>query len=671
MSPVEANLQDQATDPPVSTKDTTTVSTTLQGADQQAPLLGRQVHQRDNLPSVMRSSRKTIPNQKYQHLHAKKKNTREYTIQMAHVICRIIDEFNNKHVTEIDAKHGTQFVQTYSLSKAIKLYGDRATEAAKKEMRQLHNRIAFRPVHPEDLTKEELKYAMESLIFLTEKRSGEIKARTCADGSTQRGYISKEESTSPTAATDSVLVTGTIDAKQERDVMTLDVPNAFIQTPILKGRNQRKQIIKLRGAIVDLLLTICPGVYDDFIVTDSKGRKILYTEALQAIYGMMKASILYYEKFTKDIMSIGFKLNPYDVCVANRIVDGKQHTLTWHVDDVKSSHVDPGVNDRFKEWCQKMYGKFGDVKATRGKVHDYLAMTLDYTYKGRLKVLMTEYIEDMADKFPMVLKENVKCPWSENLFKVNLKATKLDHHKKAVFHTFVMKGMFLCKRARPNVSPGICFLSSRVSEPTVQDMIKLIRIIAFLLNTKEDPLVLYADDSQCLFWFVDAAFACHVDMKGHTGTLFTLGKEAIMSDSTKQKSNARSSTESELNGVDEKIKKIIWTLRFIIAQGFKVKINIIFQDNTSTIKLEENGKSSSTKRTRHFDMKLFCITDLINKNLVEIEYCPTELMLADYMTKPQTGKKFHEFRDYVMNLSDRTPPMISRSVLANHTKQED
>ena len=55
---------------------------------------------------------------------------------------------------------------------------------------------------------------------------------------------------------------------------------------------------------------------------------------LKALYGMMVSSLLYYKKFQKDIESIGFEVHPYDMCVANRIIKGKQNTITWHVDDV-------------------------------------------------------------------------------------------------------------------------------------------------------------------------------------------------------------------------------------------------------------------------------------------------------------------------------------------------
>ena len=177
--------------------------------------------------------------------------------------------------------------------------------------------------------------------------------------------------------------------------------------------------------------------------------------------------------------------------------------------------------------------------------------------------------------------------------------------------------------------------------------------MGFLKGTRNDILTLEADDSQILSWYIDAAFAVHPDMKSHTGLVFTLGKGAITSASTKQKNNSRSSTESELNGTDDKISKIISVKKFIEHQDFKVKLNLIYQDNTSTMKLQKNGKLSSGKRTRHFDIKLFYITDLINRGEVDVRYCPTDEMIADYMSKPLVGTKFRIFRDLIMNLSGK------------------
>ena len=123
--------------------------------------------------------------------------------------------------------------------------------------------------------------------------------------------------------------------------------------------------------------------------------KVLYVRMLKVLYGMLVASLLYYKRFLDDITKIGFERHPYDPCVANRMINNKQHTITWHVDDIKSSHVEPEVNDKFLLWLNKTYGEdgIGNVKATRGKRHDYLAMILDFSSAGVLKLDMVDYIK--------------------------------------------------------------------------------------------------------------------------------------------------------------------------------------------------------------------------------------------------------------------------------------
>eukprot|EP00978_Attheya_sp_CCMP212_P012574 scaffold31431_cov54-Attheya_sp.AAC.6 len=213
-------------------------------------------------------------------------------------------------------------------------------------MKQLHDRTVFEPIRLSDMNPVERKRAMESLIFLVEKRDRTIKARSCANGSTQREYIDREDAASPTASIDSIIITSVIDAKQNRDVMTADVPNAFVQTEI--DQSGEKVIMKIRGALVDMLVEMCPEMCEEYVVVHGKA-KILYVRTLKALYGMLVASLLYYKRFLKDITEIGFIVNPYDPCVANRQIENKQHTITWHVDDIKSSHENSKVNDKFQK----------------------------------------------------------------------------------------------------------------------------------------------------------------------------------------------------------------------------------------------------------------------------------------------------------------------------------
>ena len=130
----------------------------------------------------------------------------------------------------------------------------------------------------------------------------------------------------------------------------------------------------------------------------------------------------------------------------------------------------------------------------------------------------------------------------------------------------------------------------------------------------------------------------------------TLGRGAIQSLSRKQKLNTRSSTEGELVGADDASTLILWTKLFMEAQGYTIDKNILYQDNKSTILLEENGKRSSSKRTRALNIRYFFLTDQIEKGNLNIVYCPTGEMIADFMSKPLQGKLFEKFRDEILGI---------------------
>ena len=114
--------------------------------------------------------------------------------------------------------------------------------------------------------------------------------------------------------------------------------------------------------------------------------------------------------------------------------------------------------------------------------------------------------------------------------------------------------------------------------------------------------------------------------------------------SRKQKLNTRSSTEAELVGADDASVMILWTKLFMEAQGYGIKRNILFQDNKSTILLENNGKRSSSKRTCAFNIRYFFLTDQIEKGNLEVVYCPTTEMDGDFFTKPLQGSTFAKFK---------------------------
>ena len=110
-----------------------------------------------------------------------------------------------------------------------------------------------------------------------------------------------------------------------------------------------------------------------------------------------------------------------------------------------------------------------------------------------------------------------------------------------------------------------------------------------------------------LKWWVDASYAAHDNMRGHTGLTMSMGKYGrglIIIISKNQKLNTKSLMEAELVGADGAMPQMLWTRYFLEAQGYGIDENIMYEDNMSAMLLEKNGKKSSTKNTKHINVRL-------------------------------------------------------------------
>ena len=84
--------------------------------------------------------------------------------------------------------------------------------------------------------------------------------------------------------------------------------------------------MRITGELVDMILKLDPWDFKGYVVYE-KVRKVIYVVVIRAIYGMLVALLLWYQKFKKYLKSIGFVFNKYDPCVVNRMVNEKQHTV--------------------------------------------------------------------------------------------------------------------------------------------------------------------------------------------------------------------------------------------------------------------------------------------------------------------------------------------------------
>jgi hypothetical protein len=306
--------------------------------------------------------------------------------------------------------------------------------------------------------------------------------------------------------------------------------------------------------------------------------------------------------------------------------------------------------DHIIDLMDEEFGKETPLTKSRGKVHDYLGMKFDFTEEGGVSVEMVDYIKTVLSEMPEEMRGKAATPAADHLFHVRDDPVLLEKDKADSFHKIVMQLQYLSQRARPDLRTAVSFLCKRVNKPDQDDYKKLTRAMRYLQSTIYLKLKLVADGSGVISWWVDASYAVHPDMKGHTGGTMSMGKGSIYSMASGQKLVARSSTESELIGVHDVMPQIIWTLYFLRAQGQVINDNILYQDNMSSMLLEKNGRQSSTKRTRHINIRYFFVKDRVENKEVSIVHCPTKEMVADYFTKPLQGVLFYKLRDYIMNI---------------------
>ena len=179
------------------------------------------------------------------------------------------------------------------------------------------------------------------------------------------------------------------------------------------------------------------------------------------------------------------------------------------------------------------------------------------------------------------------------------------------------------------------------------------------------------NDDGLVRWLIDASYAVHEDMKGHTGATLSFGKGGVYSGSWKQRLVARSSTESELIGVYDVLPEVLWTKQFLEEQGWKDSATVVYQDNTSSILLERNGQSSSTRRTKHMNIRYFYVTEQVEKRAIHVTHFPTEEMIGDFFTKPLQGTLFIKMRNYIMGSEEPGSQVLPRSVLGKHNFDDD
>jgi hypothetical protein len=531
-----------------------------------------------------------------------------------------------------------------SIQEGMRKYKEEGKESAMKEILNLTGNDCFGEMDYDKLTQEEKDKALPILMFMVLKRNGLLKTRGCANGSVQRLYTNKEDVSSPTPDFYAFKFIAAVIAREGRDVASVDLPGFFLQTD-----QDEKILLKVTGAVALLLVESEPAKWRKHLRKEN-GKYVIYVLCKKAIYGTMNAALLAYKKLAKLFREWGFKMNPYDPCVWNKMVNGKQITIIFHIDDLMMSHKNPNIVTLYIRKLEKEYASRDPLTVMRGKLHEYLGMTVDFRTKLQVTFTQYDYLKKLFNDLPEDMLGGLKHTAApEYLFKTTDESCLLNESKKEEFHNITAKTLWVSQRTRPDTQLAVGFCCTRVKEPTEHDWKKLKHLMRYLWTTRFLPLIIMNDGKDTII-YIDGAHAVHNDCKGHAGLFVTQGKGAMINVSKKLGLVTNSSTETEIVATGERLPKCTWFRYFRIAQGEPIKEDILMQDNKSTMLLQKNGHFSVGKGSKHIHIRYFFATDKIEKKEIRLIYCPTDKMIADYSTKPLQGAKFIEFRDLMLGI---------------------
>ena len=429
-------------------------------------------------------------------------------------------------------------------------------------------------------------------------------------------------------------------AKAEIEVF--DIPTAYLNAQL---EDEKRHLMKFPRYLAQLLV-LADSTAKDFMQPDGT----ILVEIVRALYGLPESAKRWNSHFTSVLISGGYVQCDSEPCLFKKgdITDKYWSMVTIYVDDCL--HTYKGTKMR-----TELYGTLAKAKLPTPTVQQ-LTYTLPISYLGmliqkkkdHLTLSQPGYINDLLTKYPPA--KRFKTPCTEDIFKPPLSELETPLINITTFLSMLMQLMFLATRTRPDILTAVCALATKCKEPRSADEVRLHRVIGYLAEYKDMELHCKVTDLQLHAYF-DAGWACHTDMKGHSGMVLTLGHFGfpILYKSQKQKVVTRSSTEAELVCMYSGVDLALCYRRIGQFMGLPDNVPLpVYQDNTSSMKIATMGHGSSTSNTKFMDLKFKWLKQHIDNKVIVLHYLTTHDMIADFFASPRIGESFRIMRKIIL-----------------------
>jgi len=556
-------------------------------------------------------------------------------------------DFNHSDDVMVLDLHAAQM--TYQASCKLKLQETNAALANEFEL--LDKRKAIKSVSSIDIPDSYQKKLVNIMTrFVHKYKNGvfdRVKCRLLLLGNEIAKYYqdSPEELHAYTVSLTSILIVIGLIAKYRLKKAQIDFTGAFLYAAL---DDKDKVYSLLTKEQTQAYLKVTQKGYDNVL---SDGRMIVHVE--KALYGHPVSPKAWLDKISKDIISCGFIQLESDKCVFIGPNAASKLFILLYVDDIFIGYEDDNDLKILKNMCNDKYGEY-TIDDSNDNDYTYLHMNLHFNdLDGSVRIDQEDYFKDIMDKnlVPREYTSNYPHP---NDLKVNLfeeDGSKEDQNKML---SVVMSLYWACKRTRPDLLFNVSYLATRCKHATNNDWKLLKLLLGYINKTITDGIRLCFTGDVCASLFVDSSAQLYEDFRGHGGYVLTVGTSyggPVEVKSGKSKSNCRSTMEFELVELHLSLPALLWTRMFLTQLGFDQNSpSYIFEDNQAVLDIMVRGQVS-TGVSRYIESKFYYCRSLVKENIVRLIHCPTQIMIADIITKNLTGSLFEKIRSLLLNVN--------------------